>query len=125
VLKQVVDAGRVACSLASACELLEHLARLAVPTKQVERLTRGVGEGRAAQRDEAVAAFAALPLAQKFDAPTAVEPPELAVVFVDGGRLQIRERAEAAQAGPPADAGQWQPEPRPEKGFWREDKVGC
>ena len=96
-----------------------------MPAKQIERLTRAVGGERAEQRDEAVAAFVALPLADKFDAPTGVTPPELACVFVDGGRLQIRERsARAAEPVGPAAAGPWEPEPVAAAGHWREDKVG-
>ncbi|HKB41270.1 MAG TPA: hypothetical protein VKD72_32900 [Gemmataceae bacterium] len=122
--QKVVYAGSVAASFASASELLADLADLAVPAKQVERLTRGVGTQRVEQRDAAVAAFQSLPLAERFDAPATARPPDLAVVFVDGGRLQIRERGEAAGASAAADAGPWEPEPVPEKGFWREDKVG-
>src|SRR5262245_46906545 len=122
--QKVVYAGSVAASFASASELLEDLANLAVPAKQVERLTRGVGTQRVCQRDAAVAAFQTLPLAERFDAPTTARPPDLAVVFVDGGRLQIRERGQAAGVAPAADVGPWEPEPVPEKGFWREDKVG-
>jgi hypothetical protein len=106
--------------------MLDRLARLPVPAKQVERLTRGIGEERVARRDEEVAAFAALPLAEKFAAPQGARPPELACVFVDGGRLQIRERAEqpAEPAEPQPESGQWEPEPSDGKGHWREDKVG-
>lgn len=49
--------------------------------------------------------MAAWPLAQKFEAPAGVLPPDLAVVTVAGGRLQIRERdgseAQAADEGQP------------------------
>jgi hypothetical protein len=126
VQQKIVYAGRVASSFANAADLLEHLAQLPVPPKQVERLTRCIGAARAAQRDESVAAFQALPLAEKFDAPSGVEPPELAVVFVDGGRLQIRERMDQTveTAESPAEPGQWEPEPLATKGHWREDKVG-
>jgi hypothetical protein len=122
---KIVYAGRVAPSFASAAELLEHLAGLPVPAKPVERLTRAVGTERVAQRDEAVAAFQALPLAEKFDGPAGVAAPELACVFVDGGRLQVRERTApaAAAAGAAAEAEGWEPE-RPAERFWREDKLG-
>ena len=124
--QKIVYAGRVASSFASAADLLENLALLPVPVKQVERLTRGIGSERVAQRDETVAAFVALPLVEKFDAPADSEPPELAAVFVDGGRLQIRERCvQATQAvAVPAEQEPWEPETPTPKGFWREDKVG-
>jgi hypothetical protein len=126
VQQKVVYAGRAAPSFAAAAELLQTLAALPVPAKQVERLTRAVGGERVEQRDEAVAAFVALPLADRFDAPVGVAPPELACVFVDGGRLQIRERTDraAAPTGPAAEPGPWEPEPVAAKGHWREDKVG-
>jgi hypothetical protein len=107
---------------------LARLAGLPIPTKQVERLTREVGTQRVAQRDAAVAEFAALPLAQKFEAPAGVEAPDLAAVLVDGGRLQIRERTAASVpdlAPPTPDAEEdWESEVVAEKGHWREDKVG-
>jgi hypothetical protein len=78
-------------------------------------------------------------LGEKFAAPADVTPPDLAVVMADGGRLQILDRA-AAAATPrpsdhPADAGvpaataappelDWEEEPAPTKGHWREDKIG-
>lgn len=79
-----------ATSFADASADLWRLAKLDVPAKQVERLVHRVGAERVAQRDAAVAAFEELPLAQKFAVPEKVVAPELAVVMVDGGRLQIR-----------------------------------
>jgi hypothetical protein len=128
--QKIVYAGRVASSFANAAQLLEHLAESSMPTKQVERLTRGIGTERVAQRDAAVAAFQALPLAKKFDSPDGVAPPDLACVFVDGGRLQVRARRAAPAPGagaaraPAAEPEQWDEEPAAGKGFWREDKLG-
>jgi hypothetical protein len=107
---------------------LQVLAELPVSAKQVERLTRRIGEERVHQRDSAVTAFAALPLAEKFQAPDGVKPPDLAVVFVDGGRLQVRERglrkATASEAETQAELALWDEESDKRKGFWREDKIG-
>jgi hypothetical protein len=124
VQKKVVYAGVVASSFANAADLLLNLARLSVPAKPVERLTRAIGEQRVAQRDQDVAAFAALPLSAKFDAPAGVAAPGLAVVLVDGGRLQIRERAAVAAAPPAGAPSEFDEAPADCKGFWREDKVG-
>lgn len=112
-------------SFAEAAELMRHLAETPASAKQVERLTRRVGEERVAERDAAVAAFEALPLARKFGVPEGVTPPELAAVMVDGGRLQILDRTGAAAgADPPAAAEEgWEPE-KVASGHWREDKVG-
>ena len=118
--------------------MLQRLADLPVDPKQVERFTEGIGDERVAQRNAATAAFEALPLVEKFAAPPGVTPPDLAVVMVDGGRLQILERGAAAAASPgnrPAGSGplapagaspeaDWEEEPAPPKGHWREDKVG-
>jgi hypothetical protein len=128
VQHKVVFAGVAASSFAKGSELLDHLADLPVATKQVERLTRAIGTERVAERDEEVAAFEALPLVQKFDAPKGVEPPDLAVVKVDGARLQIRERdgsqAQAQQEATSAQTEEDFDEDSKAKGFWREDKVG-
>jgi hypothetical protein len=105
---------------------LQRLAEHPVTAKQVERLSRAIGGERMAQREAATAAFQALPLAQKFAAPPEVAGPELAVVMVDGGRLQIRERTppRAAAAATTATGDEAWDEEEPHKGFWREDKVG-
>lgn len=121
--QKIVYAGRVATSFASAADLLSHLADLDVTPKPVERLTRAIGTERVAQRDAAVAAWQARPLAEKFKAPDGVAPPELAVVFVDGGRLQIRERTATTATTEAAPDGFWEADEPPEKGFWREDKL--
>jgi hypothetical protein len=103
-----------------------------VPEKQVERVTRRAGAERVAERAADVAAFTALPLAERFAAPPGVAPPAVAVVMADGGRLQIRDGpgtgaappAPAPDGAPPA-AEAWQEEAAASRsGHWREDKVG-
>ena len=128
--RKTLYAGVASSSFAKGAELLDHLADLRVPTKQVERLTRTIGSERVAQRDDAVAAFEALPLTQKFEAPAGVSSPELAVIETDGGRLQIRERHGKPDAGATlaeGTSGQTEEdfdEGPARKGFWREDKIG-
>lgn len=126
--QRVVYAGTVARSFAEASDLLQRLADLPLATKAVERLTRRIGEERVAERTTAVATFTALPLVDKFAVPADVTPPELAVVMVDGGRLQIRESVQPAGSAP---AGTEPAVPAPASatgaervGHWREDKVG-
>lgn len=125
----MVYAGTVSRSFAEAADLMRHLAEAQASAKQVERLTRRIGEERVAERDAATAAFEALPLAEKFVAPREGAPPELAVVMVDGGRLQILDRAGAAAAAPdppaaaPADEPEAWQEEKVAAGHWREDKV--
>jgi hypothetical protein len=122
----MVYAGTVSRSFAEAADLMRHLAEASASAKQVERLTRRVGQERVAERDAAVAAFEALPLAERFVAPEGVTPPDVAVVMVDGGRLQILDRTGAAAAAdaPPAAAEEAWEEEKVAAGHWREDKVG-
>ena len=106
----------------------------------MERVTERIGQERVDQRHGQVQAFLDLPLMEKFAAPVA-HAPDLAVVSMDGGRLQIRDRppGEAAEgdgagvAAPAtpstAPAGATEPAseaPAPEvrAGHWREDKIG-
>jgi hypothetical protein len=76
---------------------LLKLARLDIPEKQVERVTERIGQERVDQRQSQVQAFLALPLMEKFAAPVA-HAPDLAVVSMDGGRLQIRDQPSGAAA---------------------------
>src|SRR5262245_24854226 len=100
-LQQTITyAGVTARSFNHASDLLDKIGGLYVDPKQVERLTRKVGEQRLAERDAATTAWRDLPVPQKFGVPPAVTPPELAVVQCDGGRLQIRDRP-TATAKPP------------------------
>ena len=115
---------------------LLHLARLRITEKQVERVTERIGGERREQRDASVQAFLGSPLMEKFAAAVA-HPPDLAVVQMDGGRLQIRDdpatgAATAAVAGPieppaaasPAGAGPPPVASEARRGHWREDKIG-
>jgi hypothetical protein len=123
ILAKVVYAGTVARSFGQASDALQQLADLPLPEKQVERVTQRLGAERVAERVATVAAYQALPLAEKFDVPAGVTPPTLAVVMVDGGRLQIldrrplREEPEGtAPAHPSGTEAAGQPEPA-----WDED----
>ncbi len=62
VLEKIVYAGTVCVSFAQGSEVL---AELAVSAKQVERVTERIGRERVAERDEAVAAYEALPLVER------------------------------------------------------------
>jgi hypothetical protein len=131
VQQRVTYAGTVSRSFAEGSELLERLADLSVSAKQVERVTRRAGAERVAERDADVAAYQALPLAERFAVPAGVAAPDLAVVMADGGRLQILDRSAPPAAGPPraapapaaaAEGEAWDEEEVP-PGHWREDKV--
>ncbi len=127
---------------------------MSVDPKRVERLTEQIGQERVAERDAAVAAWLARPLAQREDPPPDVTPPQLAVVEMDGGRLQIRDGpdepenskspgndepstaataqtqrgqspAPRAVANEPAEQSDGETEGAARSKHWREDKVGC
>jgi hypothetical protein len=90
VQKQIVYAGVQNTSFAAGRDDLLNLARLKISEKQVERVTERIGQERVDQREKQVQAFLALPMMEKFATPAA-HPPDLAVVSMDGGRLQIRD----------------------------------
>jgi hypothetical protein len=118
--RKIVYAGIAHGSFELGKQALQELADVAVTTKQVERLTEHIGNERLAERNQAVAAFAALPLAEKHQAPPGVASPKVAVVMVDGGRLQIRERGADA---PTPDEDEDAPAGRERGKYWREDKA--
>jgi hypothetical protein len=122
-LKKVIYAGTRCGSFALAAEALRELAEVEVPVKQVERRTQQIGTERCAERDAAAAAFETLPLVERKKAPPGVAAPPIAVVQMDGGRLQILERTPPEQPKTPAVP---TPAPKPNKKgeHWREDKVG-
>ncbi len=147
VLHKIVYAGVHNTSFAAGSRDLQVLAGLKIPEKQVERRTKSIGQERVDQREREVEAFLALPLMEKVTSP--VHSPDLAVVMMDGGRLQILDRHATAaessaaacpeaelpaalpvpvpsESGPAAGA-----EPQAEadqephrRGHWREDKIG-
>jgi hypothetical protein len=120
VLKKVIYAGVRSGSFELGSDALWNLADLDVPTKQVERRTKQIGTERCAERDAAAAAHSERPLAERKVNPPGVKSPELAVVQMDGGRLQILDRACVTE-----DRASGGTAPSKKKGqHWREDKVG-
>jgi hypothetical protein len=109
---------------------LKELAELKkVGPKQVRRVCKRIGAERCVERDEKVAKYQALPLVERKETPQGVTAPEVAVVGVDGGRLQIFDRSASADAtdsealdSPSTDD---HPDERTDNGrHWREDKIG-
>ena len=92
-------------------------AGLKAPEKQVERLTERIGRERVDRQEQAVREFLDPPLMKKFEPPIA-RPPDLAVVEMDGGRLQTLDRGGSeAVAGAGAEASA-------RRGHRRGDKIG-
>jgi hypothetical protein len=127
VYRRIVYAGTKHPSFGQGSEALAELAGLAVSEKQVERLTKRIGLERVAERDRDVAAYLALPLTEKVDSPVE-HPVDLAVVEMDGGRLQILNRRGTATESSKAKATEAEAESELDEsersGHWREDKIG-
>lgn len=128
----IVYAGTKHPSFAQGSEALAEMAGLQVSEKQVERVTKRIGQERVAERDREVQAYLNLPLMKRVASPTN-EPVDLAVVEMDGGRLQILDRRggtgsslqDETAAAVEADLEEENDEDEePRHGYWREDKIG-
>jgi hypothetical protein len=130
--RKLVIAGTKNTSFAAARANVAELMDLDVLTKQIERVTKRIGQERCAERDAEVAHYLSLPLAERKDKPAQVTAPEVAVVGVDGGRLQIGQRRDKpvsnsdSQPMPAvADVAESLPPDEKYRGtHWREDKIG-
>ena len=100
---KIVRSGAREPSFQVAAEALKDLAELTISSRQASRIAQEVGQQLQAQRDQDVKRLQAHELK-----PREQTRPMLAVVGVDGGRLQIRGEGE----GPGAH-----------DGSWREDKI--
>jgi hypothetical protein len=105
ILKKVVIAGGQHPSFAGAARLLADLAEVSLSGRQVDRITAEIGGELLQRRDQQTQAFE-----EKSLRPQVTTVPALAVVEVDGRRLQIR----VADSGP----GVHDP-------AWKEDKVAA
>jgi hypothetical protein len=128
---KIVYAGANNTSYSQAQKDLLALAELDVSDKRTRRLCKTIGAERVAQRDADTAAYQQQPLAQRKAVPEGVTAPPLAVVGVDGGRLQIFERVPAGAKVPQTppevieDDVLISDEAEPtKKSLWREDKIG-
>lgn len=110
MLRKVVYAGTFA-AFARAVNDLQVLAEIDVSREQVQRWTKRVGEERCDEVQRQAEAYQQLPLPEQHQSPTGQIPP-VACVQMDGGRLQIRDRAESPSEGH-------------SEGYWRESLVGC
>ena len=78
-------AGGNEVSLSVTSRALDRLAEFCISAKHVQRITERLGRERADQRDQEVAAFGAGTLQ-----PTHTEPPWVAAIHLDAGKLQLR-----------------------------------
>jgi hypothetical protein len=109
--KKVVYAGAQAVSFPQGSRDLKELAEVDVSPERVRRATERIGDERVAERDAQAAAYEALPLPARRTVSADQPGPAVACVQMDGGRLQIFDRAE--------------PQRNEDDTFWREMKVGC
>jgi hypothetical protein len=95
--RKIVYAGVESVSFQKASHHLAELADVTVGPKPIERLVHRIGQERVEQRDVAVAAYQRLPLMEKDRVANPDRPsPAVAMVSVDGGRLQTRPDATEA-----------------------------
>ena len=75
-----------------AVKSLNKLAGLAIERRQLERWTHRIGRLRVEQRAEAVEQWTQLPLPEATGECPLPKAPEVVMVSMDGGRLQIHDR---------------------------------
>ena len=135
MLEKIVHAGTICSSFLLASATLSKLADLPIPEKQVERLTRGIGTERVAERDANVATYEAMRVVAKFETPGLMAAPDLAVVMVDGGRLQVLDSEATTKPIPKQEEASVEEisvvdlpldeaEPPAKNRHWREDRIG-
>jgi len=107
----MVYAGANATSFKQASADLAEEAELTISEQRIMRATKRIGEERIAQREAEIEHWEQLPLPEQRRSPRE-QVPAVAVVEMDGGRLQIRERKPSA-------------EEEKHSSHWREMKVGC
>lgn len=111
VWQKMIFAGTQSNSFGQASRHLNVLSELEISTERVRRATEQIGNERVAERDAQAAAYQALSIPARREVPSDQPIPDLVCVQMDGGRLQIFDRA--------------QPERNENDTYWREMKVGC
>ena len=91
---------------------MRELAGVPISLRRIRRAVSQVGDERVAEREAAVERFKEMDLPKQQVGSTAVDPPQIAVTAMDGGRYQRRDHFGEKDR------------PAREK-HWREDKVGC
>jgi len=108
----MVWAGSNLGSYAMAEEAMRELAGVTLSARRIRRVVHQVGNERVAEREAGVEQFKSLNLPRQHVGSSAVDPPEIAVIMMDGGRYQRRDHFGKKDRS------------EREK-HWREDKVGC
>lgn len=117
VERKVIAASTSCTSYADTCKQLRTLAEIEIGEKRCERMVQRVGNERVQQREQRLQDYQALPLPETktapADAPVMGWDHRVAVVMVDGGRIQLRDE----RWGTPRKAGE------KKRSWWREPKV--
>jgi hypothetical protein len=112
ILQKMVWAGSNLSSYEMAEEAMRELGGVSISLKRIRRVVGQVGDERVVEREAAVERFKEMDLPKQQIGSTAIDPPQIAVTAMDGGRYQRRDHFGEKDR------------PAREK-HWREDKVGC
>jgi len=93
-------------------EAMHELGAVSISAKRIRRMVERVGGQRVAEREAAVQQFKEMDLPKRQAGSKSVDPPQVGVISMDGGRYQRRDYF--GQKDRPAH-----------QNHWREDKVGC
>jgi hypothetical protein len=93
-------------------EAMRELGGVSISARRIRRVVNHIGQQRVAEREAVIEQFQNMDLRKRQVGSTAVQPPQVAVTMMDGGRYQRRDHFGEKER------------PAREK-HWREDKVGC
>jgi len=112
ILRKMIWAGSNLGSYAMAEEAMRELGEVPISARRIRHAVHQIGDERVAEREAVIERFKEMDLPQQQVGSTAVEPPQVGVTMMDGGRYQRRDH--------------FGEKDRPAKeNHWREDKVGC
>jgi hypothetical protein len=91
LLQKMVWAGSNLSSYAMAEEAMRELGGASLSFKRIRHVVGRVGSERVAEREAAVERFKAMDLPKQHIGSIAVDPPQIAVTMMDGGRYPRRD----------------------------------
>lgn len=102
-------------SYEAAAESMQELAEQPISVQRIRQQMKTIGEARVAEREIQVESLKTMTIQDRRTGSSASEAPDLAVVMMDGGRYQRRDRFGQKNV----------PEEGTRHKHWRESKVGC
>jgi hypothetical protein len=112
VLRKMVWAGSNLGSYEMAEGAMRELGETPVSARRIRRMVNRIGGERVAEREAMLEQYNGMDLPKRQTGSAAIEPPQVAVTMMDGGRYQRRDHF--GEKDRPA-----------QENHWREDKVGC